>query len=184
VHYEWSPIVLSELPSDALAQAPEFVPRDADVDTFVCASALRPGDRAPEAPGLVVLNGPPTPGSAAALSLFDLFEPARHTALVFVPAAAQPAALRKMLNVLRAVPAALMRVVLVLLTPRDDLADTTSNELAVLDQNGHAFHVYQPDRYGFFTSVLVRPDAMVGAIVHSGKGVTDYLRKVLAEGIF
>jgi hypothetical protein len=174
VHCEWSPIVTNELPPDA----PAFAPRDAKVDTFVSAGALRPGNRAPDAPGLVVLSGPPASG-AAAVSLFDLFSPARHTALVFVAAAAQPEAVRSMLNALRAAPEALIRVVLVLRRRREDLADMAHDGLIAFDQGGHAFSAYQPCRYGVVAGVIVRPDAMVGAIVHSEKGVTDYFGRVL-----
>ena len=41
-------------------------------------TAAQPGDRAPEAPGLVDVRNPP-----ATLSLFDIFAPSVHSVLVF-----------------------------------------------------------------------------------------------------
>jgi hypothetical protein len=177
MHYEWSPIVSVEHPLNAPTDPSTFVPRSAEVDTLVSPGPLRPGDRAPDAPGLVV-GGTQTDASAVPIALFDLFAPTQHVALVFVTSDAQVTAMAAILKALHVVPKALMRVVVVSKELREDILTGAPGELVLLDKESHAFNAYQPGRFGPIATVIVRPDAMVGAIVHSANGVKSYLERV------
>jgi hypothetical protein len=79
---------------------------------------------------------------------------------------------RELLNDLRTAPATLVRVVLVLHNSRNYMAD---DELVFIDEpNGHAFKAHRLYRYGVVASVIVLSAVMVGAIVHSVKGVAEH----------
>ena len=83
LNYRWSSIVFDERFASSSAQKDAYGKLGQD---------LRAGDRAPDAPSLVILHskvtsiGKVSGQVGASVRLFDIFEPTVHTALVFAPA--------------------------------------------------------------------------------------------------
>ena len=124
-------------------------------------AGLRAGDRGPEAPGLLLEDGTST-------SLFNLFGATHHTVLVFT----KDLKIRDPLcRFLHKYPAELFRVVFILpqgSKPRE--TDVTT------DSEGHAYAGYTSA--GEERVVAVRPDGVVGAIIHGMGGLGTYLAKI------
>ena len=156
VNYRTSPIVVDEYtraePVSAYGALEEGV--------------LVAGDRAPDAPGLVVL------ASGAETRLFDVFSATYHTVLVFTPDAS---ATTDTLEVLRRYPEGVVRPVIVL--PQGSEATTVGQVDVVVDQGGHAYPAYLAVR-AEQKVIVVRPDGVAGAIVHGAEGVAGYFGKI------
>ncbi|KAL1744896.1 FAD binding domain-containing protein [Schizophyllum fasciatum] len=126
------------------------------------AGGLRAGDRAPCAP---------VKGAGAKL-LFDLFDYARHTVLMFTASAN---AARAVIEAAKALPAGVAEVAVVV--PKGKALEVP--EAKVLeDAEGHAYASYQAEQDP--TIVVVRPDGAIGAIVLEASGVGRYFAKILA----
>lgn len=169
VNYRWSSIVVDEQPGAEEANAVSAAYGTEDP------AILRAGDRAPDAPGLVPVGG----GSDEPTALFSIFKPTRHTALLFASDLAQA---KSTVEVLKAsAPAGTVHTVLVL--PKEyDASDVealkaTPVDAIVVDSNGHA-HTYYPPAGAGFTTIVVRPDGVVGAVVKSTDGLKTYLKGV------
>ncbi|KAF9531782.1 pentachlorophenol 4-monooxygenase [Crepidotus variabilis] len=193
VNYRWSSIVLEgwDTPetrtqagkSSSFELIQEYDPlgdddRDPEnVDSYglqaKARDQLRPGDRAPDAPGLLVQL------SSSLLQqrcqLFQLFDAVRHTILVFL----ECADLRPIIEALDAYPRSLWRAVVILrpgassLSPRDALMD-----FVVEDSQGHAHTAYSPKSgYGV---CIVRPDGILGATVKDSSSVRQYFNNVFS----
>lgn len=167
VNYRWSSVVVDE-------RTPK--PRGhQDVNPYGSGTdgSLRAGDRAPEAPGLVLVD------DGARTSLFDVFGPGHHTVLLFTPSA--DLMTEQLLAKMKAYPAGLIKTVEVFpqgtLGPR--VVGHWQPDNAVVDQDGHAFAGYQvtPEKP---TIVVVRPDGYVGGIVYGLHGVEAYFQSVFA----
>ncbi|KAI6105245.1 hypothetical protein EDD16DRAFT_1747722 [Pisolithus croceorrhizus] len=162
---------------------------------------LRGGDRAPDAPGLVPVvksncAAPNTLGiSALALTeglestrLFDIFAPIYHTVLIFAPALADPIVASVLAALQQCVPEnGLVRPVVVLPNSLPDLdvgVETSSVQdqawgaEVLADQAGHAYRGYVIEN-DEVKVVAVRPDGVVGAIVHGAEGLGRYF-----DGVF
>ena len=124
------------------------------------------GDRAPDAPGLI-----PT-ANGAETRLFDVFSATYHTVLVFTPDAS---ATTDILEVLRRYPEGVVRPVIVL--PQGSNTTTVGQVDVVVDDGGHAYRAYLAVK-GEQKVVVVRPDGVVGAIVHGAEGVGAYFGKI------
>ncbi|KAH7930836.1 hypothetical protein BV22DRAFT_1124599 [Leucogyrophana mollusca] len=154
VNYRYSPIVVDEFsdagPVDAYGLQQEGV--------------LVAGDRAPDAPRL-------TSGDGEATRLFDVFRPAYHTVLVFAPDCASAA---PVLSALGRYESSVLRSVIVLPSSaaRSSATSTTAN-LALVDEGGHAYGGYLVGE-GETRVVVVRPDGVVGAIVSGVQGLEKY----------
>lgn len=100
-----------------------------------------PGDRAPEAPGLSQLG---ERKGDSTISLFDIFSPSLHTALVFYDVHITDAILDRIFQALRSQPAdTVYGVLLVRNQGFDTFADISTNiDLALFDREGHAFKGY------------------------------------------
>ncbi|KAI6008112.1 FAD binding domain-containing protein [Pisolithus orientalis] len=187
VNYRTSPIVIDEFtPAPTSAGAHRAY---GDIQEGV----LQAGDRAPDAPDLAPVF---TPNCAAPTSstpskevpestrLFDIFAPTYHTVLMFTPALTFPA--------VRSVFAALeqsiaksesVRSLVVLagsLSEPDDrvIKDQIIGVEVFVDQAGHAYRGYIVEREQIKV-VVVRPDGVVGAVVHGAEGLGQYF-----EGVF
>lgn len=167
VNYRWSTVVFDErFKDDGVRKA---------VDVYgVAGRATRAGDRAPDAPALVEVSG-------ARTRLFDVLDPAKHTALIFAtPASAQDAL--TLLATTEAFRTCGLRKILIL--PKGSAADAdwdTAGVDVLEDSEGHAFEGYgiKSDATSP-TLVIVRPDGMIGAFVTSEAGAKKYINVVFS----
>ncbi|KAF7792784.1 hypothetical protein EIP86_003883 [Pleurotus ostreatoroseus] len=162
VNCRWSPIVVDEQPAAQAAKtAGAYLAEDPTV--------LYAGDRAPEAPGLIIVNVP-----EGNTSLFDIFGPAHHTPLVF---ATDTNVAEHILHELHRYPEGSMKKIVIL--PRGAAHTSVSGaDLTLIDKEGHAYEAYPPAGEGYH-AIVVRPDGVIGAVVRSAAGVKRYF-----DGIF
>ncbi|KIJ19100.1 hypothetical protein PAXINDRAFT_166970 [Paxillus involutus ATCC 200175] len=166
INYRFSPIVKDEF-SDAV---PVKAYRVLDEGQLVA------GDRAPDAPGLRVLGQGKDDGETR---MFDVFSPTHHTVLVLGP---DVESAMDIVDALSVYSREVLRPVIVL--PQASgvaaagLSDAGTREVKVLvDEAGHAYRAYLAVE-GERRVVVVRPDGVVGAIVHGSEGVMAYLGKI------
>ena len=133
--------------------------------------ALVAGDRAPDAPGLVVAASG-TEAETTQTRLFDVFSPTCHTALVFTQDAASST---DVLEALREYPGDVIRPVIVL--PQGSEVTAVPQADIVVDHGGHAYRGYLAVK-GERKVVVVRPDGVVGAIVRGVEGVGRYFSNI------
>lgn len=171
VNYRWSPIVIDERsPKDT-------TPIDPYGHNRSPTDIVRAGDRAPDAPGLVVLSSAERQVHGIT-SLFTHFGISHHTVLIFSGGEGTSKA-TDVLSALRAYPADLQRVILVGAATSSSLPDGAY--LSVFDQDRHARDAYHV-REGEFTVVIVRPDGTVGGLVRSVDGVRRYFDGIFGPG--
>ena len=162
VNYRWSPIVfdargnggLSE--GDLKAHAYEGYP----------GGDLRAGDRAPNAPALVIADG-------VERSLFDLFKPTHHTVLVFAPRDGAA----EILQAVRVYPAGAVQTVVL---GKHATPQTADGVQSYRDKDGHAYRAYQVDG-DTAAVVVVRPDGYVGAVVYDVSGLKTYFARIFQD---
>ncbi|EPQ61229.1 monooxygenase [Gloeophyllum trabeum ATCC 11539] len=171
VNYRWSSAVLDERQKEKEEASGHAYGGAAPGQV----EALRAGDRAPDAPGLV-------PRSAAAYptSLFQVFKPTFHTALIF---ARDPAKAAGVGRFLKKYPAKSIHSVAVAPGNWGFGPHVTFEEVdaAFLDWDGYAYKHYgvNSDDDGL-TIVVVRPDGVVGGIVFGEEGLERYFSKIFA----
>ncbi|KAG1729638.1 FAD binding domain-containing protein [Suillus paluster] len=122
------------------------------------------GDRAPDAPKLLKVQ----PRESELMTLFSLYRPWRHTVIVFAPIA------------LESYDKSLVRSAIILpsLAPTTPVASPA--DLVLLDQANHAYSAYLVEATQ--TKVFViRPDGVVGAIVHGAEGVKKYFSRIFRD---
>ena len=168
VHCRWSSIVVDE-------RSPEEVtPTDPYGRVHSIADIVRAGERAPDAPGLLVLGA--DGATARRTTLFDIFGISYHTALIFVNRSDKTDAV---LSALRAYPTALLRTVFIYGNATEVRSGNQKPDVAVVDQDGNAHEGYNVWEQEFLV-FIVRPDGAVGAIVRSGlDGIKRY-----CDGVF
>ncbi|KAI6117244.1 FAD binding domain-containing protein [Pisolithus croceorrhizus] len=160
---------------------------------------LRAGDRAPDAPDLVLvansnhaasnassISAPPTKGLATT-RLFDIFAPAYHTVLMFAPALADPVVSSVLAALQQCVPENdLVRPLVVLPDSPPDLhkgvetssaLDQTPGVEVLVDRVGYAYGGYIIEKE--LKVIAIRPDGVVGAIVRGAEGLERYF-----DGVF
>ena len=130
------------------------------------------GDRAPDAPELGLIVPQAFGGAETETRLFDVFCPIHHTVLVFAPDSASST---DVLEVLGRYPGDVIRPVIVL--SQDSEVTIGAQADVVVDRGGHAYRAYLAVR-GEQKVVVVRPDGVVGAIVHGAEGVGAYFAKI------
>ena len=165
VNYRWSSIVVDERTPKPCGHQ--------DVDPYGSGTdgSLRAGDRAPEAPGLVLV------GDGAQTSLFDVFGPSHHTVLLFNLSAELMT--ERLLAKMKAYPAGLIKTVEVFPQGMSGSRVIGQPDVAVVDEDGYAFAGYQVTQE-HPTIVIVRPDGYVGGIVYGLPGVEKYFTSVFA----
>ncbi|KAG1745464.1 FAD binding domain-containing protein [Suillus paluster] len=134
---------------------------------------LEAGDRAPEAPNMVQVGR----GESDVKTLFGLYRPWYHTVLVFVPSLSDATPI---LSALEACDKGLVRLAVVLpsLAPVTPVASPA--DVVLVDQEGHAHSAYLVEANQ--TKVFViRPDGVIGAIVHGAEGVKKYFSKIFLD---
>jgi hypothetical protein len=163
VHYEWSSIVYDDRVEGGRAPAPVSAYGGGDTHE------VRAGDRAPDAPALEVIKAQDAIKGTAAL--FDIYNPAKHTILLFVKSLDN---LDAFFTVVRQQPPGLTQTVLVLekYTDAPYFKTLDGADVVVVDVEGHAFK-----SYGITDNIhaaVVRPDGVVGAVVGSADGLAHY----------
>lgn len=132
------------------------------------------GDRAPDAPELGVDRAIGDGG--AQTRLFDVFCPIYHTVLVFTPDVTFS---KDVLEVSRKYPGEVVRAVIILPQGSEVTGETNAAQAdVVVDHGGHAYRAYLAVK-GEKKVVVVRPDGVVGAMVHGVEGVEQYFSKIL-----
>jgi hypothetical protein len=153
-------------------------------------TAAQPGDRAPEAPGLVDVRN--TSAQAATLSLFSIFSPSVHSVLVFAgngTGSSNSDALHTLSGVIARQPESTVCGVLIV-SPESEsqgaAASAQANGLfehVLVDRDGHVHTGYNvPVCSEKVTIVIVRPDGFIGARVHSTAGIEQYFGRIFAFG--
>lgn len=157
INYRASPIVFDEIHQVDTGVLP---------DPYDSGSEINAGDRAPDAPELVDLRGETT-------SLFKIFGYTYHTALVF---ARDIAAAKPILEGLKAYGDKVKTVVIVPQGSSIPAGDIQA-DYVLEDKAGHAYHAYI-DAEKPCTTVVVRPDSYIGAIVSDDGGIRKYFEKI------
>lgn len=165
VNCRWSPIVVDEQPeAQDVKNAGAYLAEDPTV--------LYAGDRAPEAPGLLVVGA----AVAETTSLFSVFGPTHHTVLLFATAAEDTALV---LRALDGYPEDIVKKVAIL--PKDDAQTPVPGaDLTLVDRDDYAYEGYPPVSKGYAV-IIVRPDGVVGAVVKGAAGVKRYFGAVLVR---
>ncbi|KAH8110492.1 FAD binding domain-containing protein [Phellopilus nigrolimitatus] len=180
LNYRWSPIVLDERFSEGGTAVDAYGKAGHDV---------RAGDRAPDAPGLVVLSKSPTlekvgkvaGGKGESVRLFDIFDPTAHTVIIF---SSDANFVRDVIGALTKLPAGIVHSLLVVPAEGSLTQDEQwSVNLALVDKDGHGFRGYGLDITANIT-VVVRPDGMIGAFAKGSAGVERYFARLLAGTSF
>ena len=169
VNYRWSPIVLDE------RTPKEDTPVDPYGHTRSPTDILRAGERAPDAPGLVILAAKGGFNMAhATTSLFSLFGASHHTVLIFSDGSEK---VSEVVAALRAYPADLFKTVLVRTDTSAPLSAPDGVDWCVLDRDAHAHEGYQVQKHEFLV-VVVRPDGSIGGITRGADGTGRYFNGV------
>ncbi|KAL5488260.1 hypothetical protein ACEPAI_6368 [Sanghuangporus weigelae] len=187
LNYRWSPIMFDE--RRPAVSASSGSPDSKEKDAYgKLGHDLRAGDRAPDAPGLVVLHKASPPvgkigkvaegGEGTVIRLFDIFDPTAHIALLF---SSDQSFVKSAQNMLRVLPEGLISTVVIV--PKDSTSAVGKDvvDVVLADKEGHAYKGYGIEKDATVV-VIVRPDAMVGAFAVSSAGVERYLTKVFAIG--
>ncbi|VDC06551.1 unnamed protein product [Peniophora sp. CBMAI 1063] len=157
VHYRWSSIVYDGLrEGDLQVESTNVTPANTYGEGDQ--GRLQAGDRAPDAPGLLSRDGE--------TRLFDVYNAARHTILVFDPSAATAAR-----TAVEKYPKGHVEVFQILPAGAEVQAG------AFVDAQGHASREYGV-KAGAAIAVI-RPDGVVGALLKAEDSVEAYLSRIL-----
>ncbi|EIW77502.1 hypothetical protein CONPUDRAFT_138883 [Coniophora puteana RWD-64-598 SS2] len=164
INYRYSPVVLDEVN----ASSEDVDPYGVKTDGRVVA-----GDRAPDATGIQIIGAN---SNEKTTTLFELFKPTHHTALIF---ARDVSSASHLVETLSAYDPRILRTFVVL--PAGSLAMNTAAGRAgmaevptILDRDEHAHHAYQVPNGDVAKAIVVRPDGVVGGVLESAKGVGRY----------
>ncbi|KAG0702989.1 FAD binding domain-containing protein [Suillus ampliporus] len=132
---------------------------------------LEAGDRAPDAPNVLQVGR----GESDVKTLFGLYRPWYHTVLMFAPSLADATPI---LGALEACDTSVVRkaVVLPSSAPVAPVA-APCVDVILVDQEGYAHSAYlvEPNQTKVF---VIRPDGVIGAIVHGAEGVKKYFSTI------
>ncbi|KAK0202493.1 FAD binding domain-containing protein [Desarmillaria ectypa] len=156
VNYRGSPILIDETPVQGEEAVDPY--RSGDDGT------VRGGDRAPDAPGLIFINGP-----AHETSLSDIFGSSYHTVLIFSDDSIA------VLDALKSYPHSTVKSAVIL---SQKLSSVISADYVLVDADGYAYKHYNMAEK-LTKIVVVRPDGMIGALVRGVDGLKQYF-----DGIF
>ncbi|KDQ08402.1 hypothetical protein BOTBODRAFT_37975 [Botryobasidium botryosum FD-172 SS1] len=165
VNCRWSPIVVDERTVRTEGEVIEAY--------GVRGGIPRAGDRAPEAPGLIDIANHEAPTT----SLFKLFGPNHHTALVFSAGNADFES--KISDELNSYNVTAPLVVPVLVLPKGSQPSHAGAPYKVVeDKEGHARAGYYIKSDDDAWVVIVRPDGVIGAIVKGSEGIEKYFSAI------
>ncbi|KAG1865749.1 FAD binding domain-containing protein [Suillus tomentosus] len=134
---------------------------------------LEAGDRAPDAPNLVQVGG----GGPDVKTLFSLYRPWYHTVLVLAPSHADAVPI---LGALEAYDTSLVRSAVVLPSSASVTSVASPADLVFVDQEGHGYSAYLVE-VGQTRVFVIRPDGVIGAIVHGTEGVKKYFSGIFLD---
>ncbi|KAG0703601.1 FAD binding domain-containing protein [Suillus ampliporus] len=135
---------------------------------------LEAGDRAPDAPNVLQVGR----RESDVKTLFSLYRPWYHTVLVFAPSLVDATPI---LGTLEACDHSVVckAVVLPSSAPVTPIASSCA-DVVLVDQEGYAYSAYLVEANQ--TKVFViRPDGVIGAIVHGAEGVKKYFSKIFLD---
>ncbi|KAG0702987.1 FAD binding domain-containing protein [Suillus ampliporus] len=134
---------------------------------------LEAGDRAPDAPNLLQVGR----GESEVKTLFDLYKPWYHTVLVFAPSLSDATPI---LDALETCDRSVVRTTVVLPSSAPVTPVASPADLVLVDKEGYAHSAYLVEANQ--TKVFViRPDGVIGAIVHGAEGVKKYFSKIFLD---
>ncbi|KAH9829714.1 monooxygenase [Rhodofomes roseus] len=165
INYCWSSIVVDE-------RAAEKPKEPANVYGSETDGVVRAGDRALDAPGLVPVSG----NEQATLSFFSIFRPVHHTVLLFT---SEAGATQPILEELKYYPADSVKTVVVYPRETVNASPVAGADITVVDREGHAYTAYSASAE-HPTTVIIRPDGVVGGIVFGLHGLKTYLKAVFS----
>ncbi|KAG1727594.1 FAD binding domain-containing protein [Suillus lakei] len=134
---------------------------------------LEAGDRAPDAPNMLQVGG----GESVVKTLFGLYKPWYHTVLVFAPSLADSFPI---LGALEAYGKDVVRSAVVLPSSAQVTPVASPADLVLVDQEGHAYSAYLVEA-GQTKVFVIRPDGVVGAIVHGIEGAKKYFSGIFLD---
>ncbi|KAG1870118.1 FAD binding domain-containing protein [Suillus subalutaceus] len=134
---------------------------------------LEAGDRAPDAPNMLQV-GRTEPDET---TLFGLYRPWYHTVLVFAPSLTDATPI---LGALEAYDKSVVRSAVVLPSSASVTPAASPADLVLVDREGYAYSAYlvEADQTKVF---VIRPDGVVGGIVHGAEGVKKYFSKIFLD---
>ncbi|KII86789.1 hypothetical protein PLICRDRAFT_55688 [Plicaturopsis crispa FD-325 SS-3] len=163
VNYRWSSIVVDE---DATA---EQGPSEVDAYGLNADGHMHGGYAARDAPGLVDAK------TGNITSFFETFRPTLHTALVLTDHVGEA---QLIVNALARYSSGVVQSIVVLPSAAETEAATNIvADRVLIDRNGHAWKGYVATRG--LVIVIVRPDGVVGAVVHGTQGVERYFEEIM-----
>ncbi|KAG1856177.1 FAD binding domain-containing protein [Suillus tomentosus] len=133
---------------------------------------LEAGDRAPDAPNMLQMGG----AELNTTTLFGLYKPWYHTMLVFTPSLADATSIW---DALEAYDKSIVRSAVVLPSSAS-VASVASPDLVLVDREGYAYSAYLVEA-GQTKVFVIRPDGVIGAIVHGTEGVKKYFSKIFLD---
>jgi hypothetical protein len=134
---------------------------------------LEAGDRAPDAPNMLQV-GRAEPDET---TLFSLYRPWYHAVLVFAPSLADASPI---LGALEVYDKGVVRSAVVLPSSASVTHVATAADLVLVDREGYAYSAYLMEA-GQTKVFVIRPDGVIGAIVHGGEGVKKYFSKIFLD---
>ncbi|KAG2079204.1 hypothetical protein BDR04DRAFT_1112476 [Suillus decipiens] len=134
---------------------------------------LEAGDRAPDAPNMLDVGS----GKSDVKTLFGLYRPWYHTVLVFAPSHGDATPI---LGALEAYDTSVVRSAVVLPSSASVTSVTSPADFVLVDQESHAYSAYLVEA-GQMKVFVIRPDGVVGAIVHGAEGVMKYFSKIFLD---
>ncbi|EED85350.1 hypothetical monooxygenase [Postia placenta Mad-698-R] len=169
VNYRWSSIVLDErhLQQTSGKEKPLI-----DAYGTNTSDGLHAGDRAPDAPGLAVVETGNV--GSETTTLFRIFSSTRHTVLIFSSDSDQIAAV---LGLAKKLPPRFVRTVVILPQDSAPLSAASGADIVCIDQDGHGYTGYSAGTERAIVAV-VRPDGVVGALAGGATGLEAYFRNV------
>ncbi|KAF9804694.1 hypothetical protein IEO21_09271 [Rhodonia placenta] len=172
VNYRWSSILLDERhPQQTSGKEKPLI----DAYGTNTSDGLHAGDRAPDAPGLAVVETGNV--GAETTSLFRIFSSTRHTILVLSSDSDQITAV---LGLAKKFPPRFVRTVVILPQDSSPLLAASGADVVCIDQGGHGYTGYSAGTEGA-TVAVVRPDGVVGALVGGATGLETYFRNVFSN---
>ncbi|KAI9064756.1 hypothetical protein FKP32DRAFT_1611066 [Trametes sanguinea] len=164
LNYRWSPIVYDVRGNGGLDDAA----LKARAYTGYPGEPVHAGDRAPDAPGLIDLEGKET-------RLHDIFKPTMHTFLVFTSEVGN--AEKDVDSIIQAVQTLPQGTFHVAILGRHNAPAHRDGVVTYKDGAGHAFRLYSIEE-GKVTIVAVRPDGYIGAFVYDASGLQTYFSRL------
>ncbi|KAF7430779.1 hypothetical protein PC9H_006490 [Pleurotus ostreatus] len=185
VNYRWSSVTVDEqeqqLSKPISKRLIDLPPTPTRHDSYGRGfdGCLKAGDRAPDAPALRGIRH--TRGEAQKsinTRLFQVFDPTKHTVLLFTRPGETIASYAPVVEALKAYPAELVRIAALYRSGVPSPIPTLEGiEYFLEDMSGFARDAY--DVRGGCNVIVVRPDGVVGAVVNGVTGLKRYF-----DGIF